>query len=135
MRRRRENEKGKAASGDKRCLFFVSVSFLLLLLMHFLFLLFISFLGRGSNEGNCGQVRRQSRPQIKMWSWQSVGVVVLNSFGGDWVLMCPPCGRGGSRVVALLRCFSRDGRGGRCSSAGCGGAVALEGRGVYLPWG
>ena len=50
------------------------------------------------------------------------------------MLRSPPCGRGGSQVVALLHCFSRDGRSGICSSAGCGGAVALEGRDIYLPW-
>ena len=49
------------------------------------------------------------------------------------MLVSPPCGRSGSRVVALLRCLSCDGRGGRCSSAGCGGAVALKGRAsIYL---
>ena len=49
------------------------------------------------------------------------------------MLVSPPYGRGGSRVVALLRCLSRDGRGGRCSSAGCSGAVTLEGRAsIYL---
>ena len=48
------------------------------------------------------------------------------------MLVSPPCERGGSRVVVLLRCFPRDGRSGRYSSAGCRGAVALEGRGVCL---
>ena len=54
-------------------------------------------------EGHQGH---KSKPRLR----PSVGVVVLHSVGGSWVLASPLCGRG------------------------CGGAVALEGRGVYLPW-
>ena len=95
-----------------------------------------SFVGSAKPTVDCwfsgfnsrGGGRDQSRIQTRLWP-----VVVLHSIGGGWVFVSPPCGRGGSRVVVMLHCFSRS-CSGRCSSAGCGGAVALEGRGVYLHW-
>ena len=65
---------------------------------------------------------------MNIGSRRSVGVVVPRSVDGGRALTSPPCGRDGRRVVALSRCFSRDGRSGRCPPAGGGGAVALIGK-------
>ena len=65
-------------------------------------------------------VAAECRRCCSIWCWRRPGVGVSSLRARR---------QSGCYVVIF-----RDGHGARCSSAGYGGAVALEGRDVYLPW-